>query len=193
MGQLSPRSTPSQQHARSRTASAFAVLAGALLASHAIQAQPLTTPATQVNSSLSKSEAPPHWRKAMSRASLPKAGCFKATYPGSTWEEVPCIPPPPNGTPLIPAGRGGGTAKVGPALVGTDQGVDSTAVLAPGKTISWAEGSFPSVVGVTSADSSVFSLQLNSNYFSYSNPSSSPCAGGNASCQGWAQFAYSSY
>lgn len=125
----------------------------------------------------------------MSRASLPKEGCFRATYPGTTWEEVPCVPPSPNFVPLIPGM--GGTAKAGSEIVGLD-GVDDTAVLASNATISWAEGSFPSVVGVTSLDSSAFSLQLNSSYISYSNQSSSPCAGGLASCQGWAQFVYSS-
>jgi hypothetical protein len=33
---------------------------------------------------------------------------------------------------------------------------------------------------------------MNSNYISYPNQSSSPCAGGDAGCLGWAQFAYSS-
>jgi hypothetical protein len=131
MRDASVRSTPSQQHAPSRTASAIAVFAGALLASTATRAQPMTTPDTQASSSRGTSEAPPHWRKAMSRTSLPKHGCFKATYPGTTWEEIPCIAPSPNDIPLLPGGTRG-TAGSGLLTVGTDTGVDYTAHLASG-------------------------------------------------------------
>src|SRR5215813_13208823 len=34
------------------------------------------------------------WRKAMTRTPLPKKGCFKVTYPGTTWQEMPCAKPP---------------------------------------------------------------------------------------------------
>ncbi|MEO8901394.1 MAG: VCBS repeat-containing protein [Polyangiaceae bacterium] len=57
--------------------------------------------------------------------------------------------------------------------------------------ISWAEGSFPSVTGVTSVTDGTadnFSLQLNSNFFS----GAAPCSGAQtpANCQGWEQFVY---
>lgn len=56
-------------------------------------------------------------------------------------------------------------------------------------TISWAEGSFPSVSGVTSDSSSEFSLQINSNQFSGTalcNGAADP-----SNCSGWEQFVYS--
>ncbi len=69
---------------------------------------------------------------------------------------------------------------------------DDTAVLASsGSTIAWAEGSFPSVTGVTrNAPGASFSLQLNSQYIQYPNQNSSPCANGDSTCVGWAQFGY---
>jgi len=56
-------------------------------------------------------------------------------------------------------------------------------------TISWAEGSFPSVSGVTSASSSDYSLQLNSNTFT----GASLCSGAKtpSNCKAAEQFIYS--
>ena len=34
------------------------------------------------------------WRKSMARARLPKKGCFKASYPNTEWQEVPCVKAP---------------------------------------------------------------------------------------------------
>ena len=58
------------------------------------------SPATQRSPTLNaKREA---WRKALSRISAPKTGCFKAKYPRVAWVKVACntVPsrpyPPPN-------------------------------------------------------------------------------------------------
>src|SRR5262249_25061701 len=60
-------------------------------------------------------------------------------------------------------------------------------------TITWAEGLFPQVTGVTSNPS--YSLQLNSNFLNNIPVGSvPPCAGAKnpSACQGWEQFIYSS-
>src|SRR5690349_9997933 len=31
------------------------------------------------------------WRKSMARGQRPKKGCFVASYPQTTWKEVPCV------------------------------------------------------------------------------------------------------
>jgi hypothetical protein len=126
--------------------------------------------------------APHQWRKAMSRASLPKEGCFRVDHPSTTWVEIPCVSPP--NTPYIPATGGARLAGVGPQTVGN--GNDFSARVSG--TIAWAEGSFPSVTGVTSGSSNNFSLQINSNAFT----GASLCSGAKtpSSCQGWEQFVY---
>jgi hypothetical protein len=69
---------------------------------------------------------------------------------------------------------------------------DETASVDAGQYITWAEGSFPSVVGVMSETDSVagsnqYTLQLNSNFFN-----TSLCNGsGNPACQGFQQFNFS--
>ena len=40
-----------------------------------------------------------NWRKSMVKTSRPKHGCFKADYPSTTWEEVPCGAPSKHITP----------------------------------------------------------------------------------------------
>jgi hypothetical protein len=70
-------------------------------------------------------------------------------------------------------------------------GTDFSAAISSG-TISWAEGSFPTVSNVTSendnGNSNDYSLQLNSNFFT----SASLCTGASnpSNCQGWQQFIY---
>jgi hypothetical protein len=91
--------------------------------------------------------------------------------------ETPCATPP--NVPYAPAkGRAGENVGNGTDLVSAVSG-----------KISWAEGSFPSVTGVTSeSDGSAnnYSLQLNSNPFS----GAPLCAGARtpSACQGWEQF-----
>jgi hypothetical protein len=125
------------------------------------------------------------WRKAMSRAPLPKEGCFEATHPSTTWKEVPCTKAPER--PYIPATGTRAQGAAGSETVGN--GYDFSSQVSG--TISWAEGSFPTVTGVTSlTDGSAnnFSLQLNSNPFT----GASPCSGAQtpSACDGWEQFVY---
>jgi hypothetical protein len=109
------------------------------------------------------------WRKQMRQKHLPKKGCFRASPPDSSWTEVPC--------------------QAGPQVPHSPTAV---AVAAPGATIAFAQGNFPSVTGVTSEYDSLtgysdnFSLQLNTNLFS-----SSACSGATSPyCTAWQQFIY---
>src|ERR1700722_2654310 len=117
---------------------------------------------------------------------LPKEGCFQVTHPSTAWVEVPCIRPPE--VPYISA-RGRAPETVG-------NGTDNSSEVSG--TISWAEGSFPSVSGVTSetdGTSNNYSLQLNSNNFTQTSAPAGPSCSGAltpSSCQGWQQFIYSS-
>ncbi len=139
------------------------------------------TPAAPTTTSPSPTAAPPQWRKAMSRAPLPKEGCFEMTYPSTTWVEVPCAPPPTTQfLPLLPGA--GGNPKASPYDVGHGHDYSSQVQMWP---IVWAEGSFPVVYNVTSKSSSNFSLQLNSGFLS----GVSLC-GNISGCLGLAQFIY---
>jgi hypothetical protein len=123
------------------------------------------------------------WRKSMSRAPSLRKGCFKASYPNTEWQQVPCstAPPYPLASPhvLTTASRAG----AGPKTVGN--GVDFSAQVSG--LISSAEGSFPSVSGVTGEVSEslpdLFILQLSSNFFD-----TTVCPA--TSCQGWQQFLF---
>src|ERR1700722_18379949 len=100
---------------------------------------------------------------------LPKEGCFQVTHPSTAWVEVPCIRPPE--VPYIPA-RGRAPETVG-------NGTDNSSEVSG--TISWAEGSFPSVSGVTSetdGTSNNYSLQLNSNNFTQTSAPAGPSCSG---------------
>jgi hypothetical protein len=140
-----------------------------------------TTTSTSFESALK------HWRKTMSMAKAPKDGCFKATHPSTTWEEVPCVVPPD--VPFEPSTAGGARSATTPQNVG-DTSDDFAARVST--LIYWAEGSFPLTVGVTNASDSSYSLQINSNGFYYTNPTSSPCRGAKrpSLCFGWQQFIY---
>ena len=128
------------------------------------------------------------WGRAMAKTPTRKGGCFKATHPSTTWEETPCGPPP--SIPLVPAQAGprASTFQVG------NGGTADFASTVPGD-ISFAEGSFPAVSGVTSENGlapgfslSGYSLQLNTNYASHTalcNQGPNP-----SGCQAWQQFAY---
>ncbi len=144
---------------------------------------PLATPAQSMSR-----EA---WRASMSRAPTPQKGCFTATYPNTTWQEVPCTTAP--AVPYPPA-RGPQSDTVG-------NGNDFTAEVSG--SISTAIGSFDSVEGVTSETgteysdgcsisgtnvANTFSLQLNANFFT-----GSACddAANPSECRGWQQFVFS--
>jgi hypothetical protein len=141
--------------------------------------------------------APGDWRKALSKFHPAKDGCFKSTYPSTSWVEIPCTKAPFQ--PLIP---GQGRAALGTqadTVGGTGQ--EWSPKVAVG-SISWAEGSFPWLQGVASVSSNatptseaisscptgnfpdLYSLQLNTNYFS------TPLCQGQG-CMGWQQFTYS--
>jgi hypothetical protein len=131
------------------------------------------------------------WRQAIAHTNRPKKSCFTAQYPATTWTEVPCGKPPK--ALFLPA--------KGPRPLVVGNGTDFSAQAASG-FISEAEGSFDSVIGVTSecdvacptngcpknmtCSSSdlknVYSLQLNTNYFA-----TSACRG-HKDCVGWQQF-----
>lgn len=126
------------------------------------------------------------WGRAMAKTRTPKAGCFKATHPSTTWEEIACVKP--SSVPLRPA-TGAPTSRL---QVGNG-GSDESSTIAVG-TLGFAEGSFPQVQGVTYETGLLggdifpdYSLQLNTN-----TSSSAPAcvAGPNPSgCTGWQQFA----
>jgi hypothetical protein len=146
---------------RSLVAVSFLVVAGCSSASSpdtsAPRAEEITdAPALGVTSSVSSpSTTASHqeWRRAMAKSVPPKDGCFTVSHPSTTWIEVPCMKVPSQ--PGLPA-RGGG---VHPDIVGSTSGDFFAQV--QGGAITSAEGAFPVVSGVTSANESL-SLQLNS-------------------------------
>jgi len=121
------------------------------------------------------------WRRSMARSRRPKKGCFKATYPETTWREIQCTTPP--NRPYPP--------RKGPRPQTVGNGLDFAGQVTTNTT--QAEGSFDSVTGVTSESSggtaNAYSLQLNTNFFT-----TSACSGAQtpASCLGWEQFVFSS-
>ncbi len=126
------------------------------------------------------------WRKLMMLSPKPKQGCFKATYPKTEWQEIPCIEAPPY--PMTPRSR------PRPLIVGNG---DDLSAEAPAGFISTAIGSFDSVTGVTSesgpncsgpAVANAYSLQLNTNFFASTACSSAAVP---ASCEGFEQFIFS--
>ena len=137
------------------------------------------------------------WRRSMTRASLPKPGCFQTSFPSTTWEEVPCKTTPHG--PFVPA-RGG--VRPGAALERVGDGVGDFVSEVLSGSIQWSEGSFPALKHVTSVtdecptDGSFpscvtglgagqFSLQMNTNTFS-----TSVCPASSTDCKGWVQFVY---
>src|SRR5258708_2212405 len=118
------------------------------------------------------------WHKSILEKPVPKKGCFSATYPDTTWREVPCKPSTPHKL-FLP--RRGGLSRLD--TVG-GAGPDFSATVTG--HISVAEGLFDSVTGVTSTNA--YSLQLNTAPFS-----TSTCNGStNTGCRGWEQFVYES-
>jgi hypothetical protein len=118
------------------------------------------------------------WRAAIVASPSNQDGCFHASFPSMTWEEIACAEAPSH-----PVGRRG----IVPQTVGN--GTDFAAQVSSG-LISQTVGTFPTVTGVTSekdGTKNVYSIQLNSNFMS-----------GTAACEGvygclsWQQFVYSS-
>jgi hypothetical protein len=143
-------------------------------------------PATQ--QSIVRTEVYDAWRTSLTRTPFPGEGCFKASFPSTTWLRVACSTPPNRRFPK-PVGQG-----ILPDNVG--DGHDFTAEVAP-NIISRSVGSFPAVTGVRNVRSvpnpkfggkqlgpNSYSLQLNSNLFT-----TASCAG-LKHCVGWEQFIY---
>jgi hypothetical protein len=115
------------------------------------------------------------WSEAVNQMRPPSVGCFTVSFPATTWSQVPCT----TAAPLHSHNVGYGN--------------DYAANGAP-HTIAYAEGWFPSAVGlksVASADSgpgwsgtNAYSLQLNSQFFATSS------CGAIEHCNGWVQFVY---
>jgi hypothetical protein len=153
------------------TAAGLVIAAGGLLA---------TAPA---RAATPDAVARANWREAITKLTLPAAGCFRADYPDVAWTQVACREAPK--TPYIPrhATLGGVGNTVG-------DGADYAAAVT--KLITHGVGSFTSVTGVTSikdqGQANTYSLQLNSNFFTTTicNGAVNP-----ASCLGWQQFVYS--
>jgi hypothetical protein len=126
------------------------------------------------------------WRRSLSKTPVPREGCFHVSRPNTTWEEVPCVTAPT--ARKSPARANGGEPH---ETVGGGGTADYSA-LVNSSSISWAEGSFPSVVNIASeydskVGSNYFSLQLNSNI----NLPTNLCAN-HSGCYGWEQFVYDS-
>jgi hypothetical protein len=125
------------------------------------------------------------WREKMARTPRKSGACYKATYPDTTWHEVPCKPAPKH---YFPPRPGVHTDTIGNGT--TDY------VAQPANSMSMAEGSFDSVstTSVQTEDAgsggvngpNLFSLQLNSEYV---NTKQCTAALG-PKCRGWVQFVY---
>ncbi len=133
------------------------------------------------------------WRESLSKAPLPKKGCYKVVYPDTQWRETPCKP-----VKLVPY-----LPTRGPRAETVGDGNDVSAQ-APTGHISEAIGSFDSANVTSETDSSMvcsgppvpgssnyFSLQLNANP-SPPSPLAAACSGGSSQCTAWQQFVYTS-
>lgn len=155
----------------------LAALPAALSLCLAATAQAATAPTVDANASLHET-----WRASLARVKPPHEGCFHASFPNASWQEVACSTKP--ATPYIPrSGHSGFTV---------GNGNDYSAVVTG--IISQGVGSFPSVTGVTKetgygGSPNTYSLQLNSQFFK-----SAACSGAAtpSKCLGWQQFVYSS-
>jgi hypothetical protein len=120
------------------------------------------------------------WQKSMAQKPQAASGCFKALYPATKWQSVPCVTAPP--------GPQGGRI-LHPEIVGS--GADYAATVTG--TATSMNGSFDAVEGAKQitggkGSDSNFALQLNTELFSTPACSSAPTA---AACKGWEQFIYS--
>jgi hypothetical protein len=174
-------------HDSQRIVSSITMLMGSLLvATLLIPTNVWPQAAAQVLHQLTRAE----WRRSMVKTPT-ETGCFKVSYPNTTWVQVACSPAPP-----VPYIMAHGTP---PGTLGN--GTDSLAMVTSG-TISSSVGSFLAVSNVASESeidpnnnnpgsnvigSNIFSLQMNTQFFA-----TTACSGGTSYCQGWVQFIYSS-
>jgi hypothetical protein len=127
------------------------------------------------------------WRQKIIHAARPKAtACYKANYPDTEWQEVPCVSKPRKAfLPRIAKG-------VHTDQVGGNSGADFSATT--DNPITEAEGSFDTVTTSGASNVSSYTLQLNIAPISPVNACSGSPGTGIASlpgCQGWEQFVYS--
>jgi hypothetical protein len=150
-------------------ASALLLLAGTSISRAAnITAEAQTSPqtaATQTPGRAVEPEAHRTWRLAMSRRQTPRSGCFKASYPNTEWQEVPCN---------TSGDYSAQTTGIISSAVGSFKSVDGA---------SSVQGE---VGGVSPTKANVFELQLNTQFFP--NP---PACNHVSGCLGWQQFLYS--
>jgi hypothetical protein len=120
------------------------------------------------------------WRQQMTHTPHPKEGCFQATHPDTRWVEVPCVKPP-----AVPFALRVPRLPVMADVGGTSNDVSTT--LLSSNNITWAEGSFPLVTGVSSSNTA-YSLQINTNFL----PNAPMCNGAAnpSQCMGVEQFVY---
>ena len=133
------------------------------------------------------------WQQTIRDTSPAEPGCFTASYPATQWQEVACPAPEDTAQPVPAPSAQTQTEQQEIQQVGGSAG--DYAVMALGSPITSAEGSFPSVTGVTSITdtsygSNNYTLQLNSNRFPLSGSSNANLCGGQT-CRGWVQFIYS--
>ncbi len=130
------------------------------------------------------------WRQSMQLLPLPKEGCFQASYPSTSWQEVPCTTAP--AYPQLPGSRShASSVGNGNSYTAQVQGSITSVV-----------GSFDSITGLTSEVGTQFSsacaspvtnvpntftLQINTNVFSTGTLGCDQ----RRSCKGWQQFIYS--
>jgi hypothetical protein len=118
------------------------------------------------------------WRASIVASPSNQEGCFHASFPSLTWEQIECVEAPDH-----PVGH--------PALVPetVGNGDDFAAEVTSG-LISQTVGTFPTVTGVTSetdGKKNTYSIQLNSNFMS-----GTAACDGVSGCLSWLQYVYSS-
>jgi hypothetical protein len=175
-------------------AAVASVLAVPVVAMAQVEAPPPGKPAAAATPVPPTAAQLEDWRKAMRSKPQPN-GCFAATYPETTFRQIPCRPPVPTKL-YLP--RQAGTTRLD--QVGGN-GIDFVATANPGSSnsISQATGSFPATPSIGPSTTN-YSVQLNTNYFL----SPTACTGSQPLppntgltnlCQGqccaWQQFVYS--
>jgi hypothetical protein len=123
-----------------------------------------------------------NWRQTLARTPRPDRGCFRAEFPDTHWQSVPCDY---SRRPLrLPLGGGG-------ARLETVGGASKDMMAQVPGGITQAEGSFESVTTSGATDSLAgagkYSLQINTEFFD-----TKVCngQGTGSTCQGWQQFVY---
>jgi hypothetical protein len=167
--------------------SAILILSGALAAcSNSTQSLPATGMATGATGAVADGAVASvaSWHSALHQSPLPSAGCYKASFPSTTWQKIACDTPPKRWYPPHT-----GHPKLGQNVGnGHDYSINVTPSI-----ISQTIGSFPVAKDVKSVVSSgccgvsgtnSYTFQLNSNFFA------SKACGSLQNCAGWSQFVY---